>query len=42
MIIECDLKVPQSDPLIMIVKIVDTCKVSDKTKKYVLKIMKII
>jgi transcription initiation factor TFIIB len=38
-IIELDLKVPQANPLKMIVKIANICKISEKTKRYAINIM---
>jgi transcription initiation factor TFIIB len=38
-IFELDLKVPQADPLKMIVKIANICKTSEKTKRYAIKMM---
>jgi len=38
-IFELDLKVPQADPLKMILKIANTCKTSEKTKRDAMKMM---
>lgn len=39
LILELDLKVPQADPIRMIIKIANICKTSEKTKKYALRVM---
>ena len=36
---ELDLKVPQTDPFKMIIKIANLCKISEKTKRYSIKLM---
>jgi transcription initiation factor TFIIB len=36
---ELDLKIPQADPFKMIVKIANMCNISEKTKRYALKLM---
>jgi transcription initiation factor TFIIB len=39
LILELDLKVPQADPIRMIIKIANICKTSEKTKRYALSLM---
>lgn len=39
-ILELDLKVPQADPLRMVIKIANICKTSEKTKRHALQTMK--
>ena len=39
LVLELDIKVPQADPIRMIIKIANICETSEKTKKYALRVM---